>query len=255
MILATTTSTADSGLLAAILPYFEARENVKVKVIAVGTGQALAIGAKGDADVVLVHARAQEDKFVADGNGVDRRDVMYNDYVIVGPTSDPAGIAGMALAKDAFAQIAARDAPFVSRGDGSGTQTKENSIWAAAGLTPQSAANGYVSIGQGMGETLTFANETQSYTLSDRGTWLSQQANLPALMIVVGGASIASNADKNLHNPYGVMAVNPAKWPNVKYEFARRFIEWITSPAIQRRIGEYGKDKFGQSLFYPSSGP
>ncbi|MBL8094435.1 MAG: substrate-binding domain-containing protein [Anaerolineales bacterium] len=251
LILATTTSTADTGLLAAILPYFEARENLDVQVIAVGTGQALAIGAKGDADVVLVHARSQEDKFVADGFGIDRRDVMYNDFVIVGPVSDPAGIRDLPKAKDALAQIAAAAAPFASRGDGSGTHTKERSLWTAAGITPASGANGYVALGQGMGETLTYANETGSYTLTDRGTWLARQSGLTNLVLLVGGTSVKTNPDTSLYNPYGVIAVNPAKFPKANYEKAALFIEWITSLSIQRRIYEFGRDLYGQSLFYP----
>ena len=251
LILATTTSTADSGLLDAILPYFEARDSITVKVIAVGTGQALAIGAKGDADVVLVHARSQEDKFVADGYGVNRRDVMYNDFVIVGPLDDPAGIAGTRLARDAFAKIAAAGSPFASRGDNSGTNTKEISLWTATGLKPQSGSNGYVALGQGMGETLLYASETRSYTLTDRGTWLARMSKLPNLTLLVGGASVKTNPDKTLFNPYGVIAVNPAKFPKVNFAAATRFIEWITSLAIQRRIYEFGRNLFGQSLFYP----
>ena len=251
LILATTTSTADSGLLTAILPYFEVRENVTIKVIAVGTGQALAIGARGDADVVLVHAWAQEDKFVTDGNGIDRRDVMYNDFVIVGPPGDPAGVAGTTLAKDALAKIAAAGAPFASRGDNSGTNTKERELWRAASISPQSGQNGYVALGQGMGETLIYANETGAYTLTDRGTWLARLATLPNLTLLVGGSSVKTNPDPALFNPYGVIAVNPAKFPHVNYEKAKLFIEWITSLSIQRRIYEFGRDRYGESLFYP----
>jgi tungstate transport system substrate-binding protein len=251
LILATTTSTSDSGLLDAILPYFEARDGVTVKVISVGTGQALAIGAKGDADVVLVHARSQEDKFVADGNGLDRKDVMYNDFVIVGPLNDPAGILNLKSAKDAFAKIASSGSPFASRGDNSGTNSKENSIWTAAGLKPVSGSNGYVALGQGMGETLVYSNETGSYTLTDRGTWLAQKSKLPNLKLLVGGTSVKTNPDKTLFNPYGVIAVNPAKFPKVNYPEAKSFIGWITSLSIQRRIYEFGRDLFGQSLFYP----
>jgi tungstate transport system substrate-binding protein len=251
LILATTTSTADSGLLTAILPYFEAREGIKVNVIAVGTGQALAIGARGDADVVLVHARSQEDKFVADGFGIDRRDVMYNDFVIVGPVNDPAGIAGTKLAKEALTKIAAAGVAFASRGDNSGTHTKETSLWTAAGLKPKSGTNGYVSLGQGMGETLLFANETGAYTLTDRGTWLARKANLPNLKLLVGDVSVKKNPDPALFNPYGVIAVNPAKFPKVNYAKAELFIEWITSLSIQRRIYEFGRNLYGESLFYP----
>lgn len=251
LILATTTSTADTGLLDALLPYFEARDNVTVKVIAVGTGQALAIGAKGDADVVLVHARAQEDKFVADGYGINRRDVMYNDFVIVGPANDPAGLAGLTSAKEAFSKIAAAGAPFASRGDNSGTNTKETSFWTALGLKPVSGQNGYVSLGQGMGETLQYANETGSYTLTDRGTWLARKSKLSNLTLFVGGSSVKTNPDKSLFNPYGVIAVNPAKFPNVNFKEAMSFINWLTSLSIQRRIYEFGRSLFGQSLFYP----
>ncbi len=251
--LATTTSTADSGLLDAILPDFEARYNAKVDVVAVGTGQAMAIGAKGDADVILVHARSQEDKFVADGDGVNRLDVMYNDFIIVGPQADPAGIKGLATGKEAFTQIAAKSAPFASRGDKSGTNTKELSIWASAQITPTVDSGWYFSIGQGMGETLLFADEKQAYTLSDRGTWLAQKDKLPSLVVVVGGDSIADNKDKSLLNPYGVIPVNPAKHPGVNFDLATQFAQWITSVDTQQMIADYGNDKFGQPLFYPSS--
>lgn len=251
--LATTTSTADSGLLDAILPEFAQKNNARVDVVAVGTGQALEIGAKGDADVVLVHARAREDKFVADGDGIDRRDVMYNDFVLVGPTADPAGIGGSALAKEALAKIAEAQAPFASRGDDSGTYTKEKSLWAAAGITPTVDSGWYFSVGQGMGETLLFANEKLAYTLADRGTWLSMQEKLPALTLLVGGATIDQNGDKALLNPYGVIPVNPAKHPGVNFDLATKFAEWLTSAETQQMIGDYGKEKFGQPLFYPNS--
>jgi len=253
MILATTTSTLDSGLLDVILPVFEKANSVKVKVVAVGTGQALKLGQDGNADVVLVHARAQEDQFVADGWGVDRRDVMYNDFIIVGPTQDPAGIQGMAAATDAFKAIASKQAAFASRGDNSGTDTKEKDLWKQAGVNPKGAW--YKSLGQGMGDTLVFANEKGAYTLSDRGTYLSlsMKDRLPDLTILVGGASIKENGDKSLLNPYGVIAVNPAKHPNVKFDLAEKFINWITSAETQQLIGNYGVDKFGQPLFYPNA--
>lgn len=251
--LATTTSTADSGLLDAILPDFEQTYNARVDVVAVGTGQALEIGTKGDADVVLVHARAREDKFVADGDGINRLDVMYNDFIVVGPSEDPAGIHGMELAKEAFSKIADAQATFASRGDDSGTYTKEKSIWTASGITPTTDSGWYLSVGQGMGETLTFANEKLAYTLSDRGTWLSMQENLPNLAVMVGGDTIDQNKDKALLNPYGVIPVNPEKHPGVNFDLATQFAEWLTSPATQTMIGEYGKEKFGQSLFYPSA--
>lgn len=251
--LATTTSTADSGLLDAILPGFEARYSARVDVVAVGTGQALEIGAKGDADVVLVHARAREDKFVADGDGINRLDVMYNDYVIVGPTADPAGINGIGSAKEAFTQIAETQSIFASRGDDSGTHTKEKSIWAGAGITPTVDSGWYLSVGQGMGETLIFANEKLAYTLADRGTWLAMQENLPELSILVGGATIDQNTDKTLLNPYGVIPVNSAKHSAVNFALATTFAEWLTTAEIQKLIGDYGKEQFGQPLFYPNS--
>jgi tungstate transport system substrate-binding protein len=251
--LATTTSTQDSGLLDAILPLFEQWHNARVDVIAVGTGQALEIGAKGDADVVLVHARAREDKFVADGDGVNRKDVMYNDFIVVGPRADPAGIRGLASAKEAFARIAAASAAFASRGDDSGTYTKEKSIWASAAITPTKDSGWYLSLGQGMGETLLTANEKSGYTLTDRGTWLSMQTKLPNLALLLGGATIAENKDKGLLNPYGVIPVNPEKHPGVNFELATKFADWMTSPDVQRLIGEYGQDKYGQPLFYASA--
>lgn len=251
--LATTTSTADSGLLDAILPDFEQKYNARVDVVAVGTGQALEIGAKGDADVVLVHARAREDKFVADGNGVNRLDVMYNDYVIVGPTADPAGVGGLALAKEALAKIAETQASFASRGDDSGTHTKEKSLWSSAGITPTVDSGWYLAVGQGMGETLILANEKLAYTLADRGTWLSMQENLPGLTVLVGGATINQNGDKALLNPYGVIPVDPEKHPGVNFALATQFAQWLTSPETQQMIGAYGQEQFGQPLFYPNS--
>jgi tungstate transport system substrate-binding protein len=251
--LATTTSTADSGLLDAILPDFEAKHNARVDVVAVGTGQAIELGANGDADVILVHARARENAFVEAGDGVNRLDVMYNDFILVGPAADPAGMAGAGSAKEALAAIAAAQAPFASRGDDSGTHTKEQSLWASAGLTPTTAAGWYLSLGQGMGETLQFANERPAYTLTDRATWLAQHANLPNLALLFGGATIDENQDKALYNPYGVIPVNPQKHPGVNFALATQFAEWLTSVETQRLIGEYGQAQFGQSLFYPSS--
>jgi tungstate transport system substrate-binding protein len=249
--LATTTSTADSGLLDAILPGFEEANNARVDVVAVGTGQAIELGEAGDADVILVHARAREDAFVEEGHGTGRSDVMYNDFIIVGPSDDPAGVTGMTLASEALAAIAAAETPFASRGDDSGTHTKELSLWEAAGVTPE--GEWYNSLGQGMGETLTFANESGAYTLADRGTFLSQSANLPNLTILVGGASIAENADPALLNPYGVIPVNPDKSEAINAELAQAFVEWITSAEVQEQIGQFGVDTFGQPLFYPDA--
>lgn len=251
--LATTTSTADSGLLDAILPAFEAENNCKVDVVAVGTGQALEIGAKGDADVVLVHSRKGEDKFVADGFARERLDVMVNDYIVLGPKADPAKVMGAELGKDAFKAIMDSESLFVSRGDKSGTHTKELSIWSSLGMTPTQEMHWYNSIGQGMGDTLLFANEQQGYTLADRGTYLSMRDKLPDLTIVVGGENLAENKDKVLLNPYGVLAVNPDKYPAVNFELATKFVNWLVSPATQETIGDYGVDKFGQPLFYPDS--
>lgn len=249
--LATTTSTADSGLLDAILPDFEAKCSCRVDVIAVGTGQALEIGTKGDADVVLVHSRKSEDQFVADGNARQRFDVMYNDFIIVGPQADPAKIGGMTTAKDAFKTIMDSQSKFASRGDKSGTNSKELGIWSSLGVTPTKDRAWYNALGQGMGETLTFANEQNAYTLSDRGTYLAMKDRLPNLVILVGGEKLADNKDKSLLNPYGVMAVNPDNHPGVQYDLAMRFVEWLTSADTQKMIGAYGLDKFGQSLFYP----
>jgi tungstate transport system substrate-binding protein len=251
--LATTTSTDDTGLLDAILPGFEASYNAQVEVIAVGTGQALELGANGDVDVVLVHARAREEAFVADGDGVNRLDVMYNDFVLVGPPADPAGIGRLTTAKEALAAIAGAEATFVSRGDDSGTHSKEKGLWAAAGITPTTDLAWYLSIGQGMGETLLFASERQAYTLTDRGTWLAQQANLPGLTLLVGGIAVDANADPALLNPYGVIPVNPEKHAGVNFALATQFAEWITSLEVQQQISEFGRDEFGQALFYPSS--
>jgi tungstate transport system substrate-binding protein len=253
--LATTTSTADSGLLEAILPDFEQQYQATVQVVAVGTGQALKLGENGDADVVLVHARKQEDAFVTAGHGVNRRDVMYNDFVIVGPSDDPAGIKTLSKAVGAFKAIAAAGATFDARGDQSGTSTKELSIWASAGITPTAQLGWYKSLGQGMGETLITANEQRAYTLADRGTYLAMHDKLPNLTILVGGASIAENKDTSLLNPYGVIPVNPAKHPNVNAQLGEQFAAWLTSPATQAKIAAFGQDKYGQSLFHTGPPP
>ena len=253
--LATTTSTQDSGLLDAILPDFERGCNCRVDVVAVGTGQALEIGAKGDADVVLVHSRKAEDQFVADGNARKRFDVMYNDFIIVGPLDDPAHISGLTAAQDAFEAIMDSKALFASRGDKSGTNTKELSIWASLSVTPTAEMRWYNALGQGMGETLTFTNEQRGYTLSDRGTYLSMKDKLLNLTVLVGGGNLAENKDKSLLNPYGVLAVNPDSHPGVQFDLAMQFVQWLTSPSTQTKIGAYGVDKFGQPLFYPSANP
>jgi tungstate transport system substrate-binding protein len=253
LILSTTTSTQDSGLLDFILPDFQKKFNCKVDAVAVGTGQAIAIGQKGDADVLLVHDRKAEDQFVADGHAKERLDVMYNDFILVGPKSDPAKVSGMKAAKDAFKVIMDAKATFASRGDKSGTNTKELSIWSSLAITPTKEMAWYNALGQGMGDTLLFSNEKQAYTLTDRATWLATQAKLPNLVVVVGGNNIKENADKDLLNPYGVIAVDPTKHPGVNFDMATNFVKWITSVEEQKVINQYGVDKYGQQLFYASS--
>lgn len=242
LILATTTSTQDSGLLDFILPDFEKKYGVTVDVVAVGTGQAIALGQSGDADVLLVHARTQEDAFVASGDGTERYDVMYNDFIIVGPADDPAGIKGMTVAVDAFKKIADKKALFISRGDKSGTNTKELAIWKAAEITP--SGDWYESAGQGMGEVLTMAAEQQGYTLSDRATYVARKADGLDLEILVEG-------DKILFNPYGVIPVNPEKHPNVNAVLGQDFADWITSLDTQELIASYQIE--GQQMFVPDS--
>lgn len=242
LILATTTSTQDSGLLDYILPDFEAQSGLDVDVVAVGTGEALELGARGDADVVLVHARAREDAFVAEGNGTARYDVMYNDFVIVGPQSDPAGIAGVASAAEAFQRIAEAQAPFVSRGDDSGTHTKEKAIWESAGITPE--GDWYISAGQGMGAVLTMSAEQGAYTLSDRATYIARVAEGLDLVVLMEG-------DPALFNPYGVIPVNPEKHPNVNAQGAQAFVEWIISLETQELIASFKVND--AQLFVPDS--
>jgi tungstate transport system substrate-binding protein len=249
LVLASTTSTQDSGLFAVLIPAFEkAFPQYKVKVIAVGTGEALKLGQNKDADVLLVHSKADELKFVADGYGVARKDVMYNDFLLVGPTGDPAGIKG---SKDTTAaMLALRKAGsegralFVSRGDKSGTNTKELKLWKAAGITTPtvSADKWYLSTGQGMGETLKVAAEKGAYTLVDRATYLAMKDSLPQLAIVF-------EKDKGLLNQYGVIVVTGAK----NTAGATAFSDWITSPAGQKVVGEFGVAKYGQQLFIPNA--
>ena len=244
--LATTTSTEDSGLLDFILPDFEAQSGLDVEVIAVGTGQALALGETGDADVVLVHARAREEEYMAAGHGTRREDVMFNDFVIVGPPADPAGISGMTDAAAALTIIAAAEAPFVSRGDDSGTHTKELSVWEAAGIAPE--GDWYISAGQGMGAVLTMADELEAYTLTDRATYLARTLEGTGLVLQVEG-------DPVLFNPYGVMDVNPDKSPDINAAGALAFIDWIISVPTQDMISIYGVEEFGSPLFVPDSEP
>ena len=239
--LATTTSTENTGLLKVLLPPFEQKNNCRVDVISVGTGKALKLGERGDADVVLVHARKAEDKFVADGFGVDRRDVMHNDFVILGPENDPAGINGEKDPAAAFKKIAEKGCPFVSRGDESGTHVKEKEMWQAADVTQKGAW--YMESGQDMGATLIMANEKKAYTLCDRATWLAFKEKVQL--------KIMSEGDPRLFNPYGVIAVNPQKNPNVKYDLAKAFIEYITSEEGQKIIGDFKKN--GEQLFFPDA--
>ncbi|MDY7040907.1 MAG: substrate-binding domain-containing protein [Chloroflexota bacterium] len=246
LILATTTSTENSGLLGFILPDFEEEYGVTVDVIAVGTGQALKLGEDGNADVLMVHARALEDAFMEAGHGVRREDVMYNDFVIVGPADDPAGLRGMNDAAGAFQKLAEAQAIFVSRGDESGTHTKEKGIWEAAGVEP--AGDWYISAGQGMGAVLTMADEQQAYTLSDRATYLARTLEGIELEILVEG-------DPVLFNPYGVIAVNPDKGAHIKNDLANTFIDWLISVPTQEKIGQFGVAEFGSPLFTPDSDP
>ncbi|MGD8568637.1 MAG: substrate-binding domain-containing protein [Gammaproteobacteria bacterium] len=227
--LATTTSTENSGLLREILPNFEKSNNYEVHVIAVGTGKALRMGRDGDVDIVLVHAADAEKKFVNKGYGVNRRQVMYNDFVIVGPATDPAGIKGMKNAGKALKTIAEQKSVFVSRGDDSGTNRKELSLWKTAGVKP--AGSWYREAGQGMGKVLQMTGEMQGYTLTDRGTWLSMKAKLPLQILVEG--------DRRLYNPYGIIAVNPDLYPESNYSGAMALITWMTSIDGQQRINDF----------------
>ena len=237
--LATTTSTDNSGLLDYLLPTFEEHFPYKVHVVSVGTGKALRMGKDGDADVLLVHAPAAEQKFMAAGYGVDRREVMYNDFVVVGPVTDPADIADSTSVAEALSRIVARQTLFLSRGDDSGTHKKELSLWRAAALEPDEAW--YREAGQGMGRVLQMAGELQAYTIADRGTWIAFKDKLPLALLFQG--------DPPLHNPYGIMAVNPARYRDINYAGAKSLIEWITSPEGQRKIDAFRMN--GERLFTP----
>lgn len=239
--LSSTTSTQDSGLFGHILPIFKAASGIDVHVVAVGTGQALAIGRRGDADALLVHDRPGEDKFVAEGYGIDRRDVMYNDFVIVGPNADPAHIRGFKDARKALRQIAAAKAPFASRGDDSGTNRMELRLWKSVSIEPDPRSGWYRDLGQGMGPTLNIAAAMNAYTLTDRATWANFK-NRQDLEILTEG-------DPALFNPYGSILVNPAKWPKVKIGDARIWHEWLTSKAGLAAITSYKIN--GQALFFP----
>jgi tungstate transport system substrate-binding protein len=239
--LSSTTSTQDSGLFDHILPPFKAASGIDVHVVAVGTGQALVIGARGDADALLVHDRVGEEKFVTDGFGIDRRDVMYNDFVVVGPKSDPAGVRGLKSARQTLVRIAASGAAFASRGDDSGTNRMELRLWKSAGIAPDKSGAWYRDLGQGMGPTLNIAAGLDAYTLTDRATWANFR-NRQNLEILVEG-------DPALFNPYGSILVNPAKWPHVKTADARTWHEWLTSKPGLDAITSYRIG--GEQLFFP----
>jgi tungstate transport system substrate-binding protein len=220
---------------------FEKAENVKLDVIAVGTGKALKLGENGDVDVVFVHARAAEDKFVAEGFGVDRRDVMYNDFILVGPKEDPAGIKGSKSAVEAFKKLGEGKADFISRGDDSGTHQKEKEVWKAAGITPQ--GKWYIEAGQGMGPVLQMAFDKKGYALADRGTFLAYEGKIDLVILCEG--------DKALFNPYGIIAVNPKKHPGVKYDLAKKFVDYVTGPQGQKIIADFKIN--GKQLFFPDA--
>lgn len=245
IVVASTTSTQDSGLFGYLLPIFKAKTGIEVKVVAQGTGQALDTGRRGDADVVFVHAKSEEEKFLAEGFGVKRYPVMYNDFVLIGPNSDPAGIKGTKDIVAALRTLKDKRIPFISRGDRSGTNIAELKLWKAAGIDI-AAEKGpwYREIGQGMGAALNMAAASDAYVLSDRGTWLAFK-NKRDLVIAVEG-------DKRLFNQYGVMLVNPQKHPNVKKELGQQFIDWLISPDGQRAIAGYQID--GEQLFFPNAG-
>ena len=244
--MASTTSTQNSGLFDHLLPIFEKKTGIKIDVVAVGTGASIEIGKRGDADIVFVHAKEQELKAVEDGFFVNRHDVMYNDFVIIGPPADPAKVRGMKAAADALKAIAGSGASFISRGDRSGTHTKELSLWKKAGVEP-AGRTWYLEVGQGMEKTQRIADEKRAYTLTDRGTWLAtKDKDKLELVIVLEG-------DPALFNQYGVMAVNPEKHKQVKYKEAMEFVSWIVSKEGQDAVASF-KDKNGNALFIPNAG-
>ena len=244
VILSTTTSTQDSGLLDVLVPLFERRTGYTVKTIAVGTGQALALAARGEADVVLAHAPALEKKYVDEGKMLDRRLVMYNDFVIIGPADDPAKVKGMKRAADAMKAIAASGSRFVSRGDTSGTHVLEKSLWKLAGVEPHGAW--YIEAGQGMGATLGIADDRKAYTVTDRGTYLAFQKRVRLPILLEG--------DKPLLNIYSVMKVNPSNGPRVNAAGGAAFADFMLSPEVHAAIKTFGVDKYGQALFVPVAG-
>lgn len=266
--MSTTTSTQSSGLLDLLLPEFKKDTGIEIKVIAKGTGAAIRDGQDGNVDVIFVHAKGREDKFVADGFGTKRYAVMHNDFVILGPDADPAGIKGMSDAGKALAKVAAAKATFISRGDDSGTHTKEQFLWKSSGvplaektqtivkkgkkkdvsyMAPADSDSWYMSIGQGMGKAITFTEEKQGYTMSDRGTFIKfKYGKTPAVEL-----NVLCEGGENLANPYGIIPVNPAKHPHVQNDLAMSFVDWIISPKGQKMIGDYRLE--GKQLFYPDA--
>jgi len=244
LILATTTSTQDSGLLDVVVPQFEGQSGYRVKTIAVGTGQVLRLGERGEADVLLVHAPEEERTWMANGHGTDRRLVMHNDFVVIGPGNDPAVVQAADSAADAMTRIALSGAPFVSRGDNSGTNILEKKLWAQAGIDPV-GQSWYQEVGHGMGATLTIANDKQAYTLTDRGTLLTREN------IDLG---VLAESFPSFLNVYSVMVVNPEKGSQINVEGARAFADFIVAPETQAAIGTYGVERFGQPLFVPDAG-
>jgi len=245
LILATTTSTQDTGLLDVLIPIFEKKTGYFVKTIAVGSGQAMTMGSKGEADVLLVHSQAAEKKFMEAGNGVNRRLVMHNDFIVVGPPADPVALKGTKKATEGFKKISAVNALFVSRGDNSGTHAKEKEIWKAAGIQPE-GQKWYQQTGLGMGQTLNVAAEKKGYTLTDRGTYLALKKNL--------GMDILLEGDAVLLNIYHVIEVNHAKWPKVNAAGAKAFADFMVSKEVQKIIKTFGVAKFGSPLFFPDAG-
>jgi tungstate transport system substrate-binding protein len=244
VILSTTTSTQDSGLLEVLVPMFEKKTGLSVKTISVGTGQALALAARGEADVTLAHAPAQEKKYVADGKMQNRRLVMYNDFVLIGPAEDPAGVKGQPKVAEALRRIASSSAPFVSRGDKSGTHSLELALWKQAGIEPK--GSWYLESGQGMGQTLLVANEKKAYALTDRATYLAFQKRVTL--------PILTEKDRALLNIYSVMEVNPANGPRVNAAGGKAFADFMVSPEVQAIVKTFGVEKFGQPLFVPIAG-
>ncbi|MGD0277279.1 MAG: substrate-binding domain-containing protein [Syntrophales bacterium] len=245
LILATTTSTQDSGLLDVLIPIFEKKTGYFVKTIAVGSGQAMAMGSKGEADVLLIHSPDAENKFMAEGNGVNRRLLMHNDFIIVGPPADPAALKGAKSAVAAFRQIAASQSLFMSRGDNSGTHSKEKAVWKSAGINAEGRI-WYKQTGLGMGQTLNVAAEKKAYTLADRGTYLAMKKNL--------GLDILMQGDPILLNIYHVIEVNPAKFSKINIEGAKAFSDFLVSKEVKGIIGKFGVEKFGSPLFFPDVG-